>query len=87
MNLSWLQIHFSFKRGGRCLFGLPMKTKGNLINTVSSLFKVFESNVSLVCGIVLKRAGKKCQGCLFKKILFQFQEKYAYFNHFGQKIA
>lgn len=36
-----------------------MKTKGNLINTASSPFKVFVSNVSLVCGIVLRRPGKK----------------------------
>lgn len=70
ISKSWPQILFSFKRGGKCLFGLIKKTKGNLINTVNSATKVFMSDISFVCkySIQQTRGKKKSCGCLFEKM-------------------
>lgn len=67
MNINKLALDkiFPLKEEGRCLFGSTMKRKGNLINTVSTPFKMFVSNVSLVCGIVLRRPQINPRGCLF----------------------
>lgn len=60
MNLNKLALDntFPLKEEGRCLLVSTMKRKGNLINTVSTPFKMFVSNVCLVCGIVLRRPQK-----------------------------
>lgn len=61
MNLNKLALDntFPLKEEGRCLLVSTMKRIGNLINTVSTPFKMFVSNVCLVCGIVLRRPQKK----------------------------
>jgi hypothetical protein len=62
------------------MFGLMRKAKQNLINTLSFAPKVFGSNNSFACGIVLRRLEKKKSwDCLFEKMKrkFQLQRKYA----------